>query len=977
MSRAWLLVLSTGSYLALLAIIAELVERHRSWAKVARRPVVLGLALGVYATTWSFYGSVGFATAHGYGFLAIQLGCALSCLAIPLLWQPLGVLVRRHRLASVADLLAFRYQSQTVGVVVTTFLAIALLPYLSLQLRAIVETGEALVPSAATGEVGLGLIYAVLLCTFAVLIGTRWADTHGRGAGLLATLAVESTVKVGVLLVAGWVAFRDQFHDFSGLDHWLQAHPESLSKMFLPVQDDSWIALTFAAFVAAFLLPRQFHVAFVLPAHEDSPRAALRHTTWVLPLLLLCLNLPLPVLIWVGQATPGWTVAPDLWVLDVSARHGLGLLVFLGGVSAASAMVLVAAISLSGMVVNHVVLPIVGERWLLQRFVWVRRVVIVTVVLAGFALHLVLPEARLLVDLGLVSFAAVAQLFPGVLAALFWPRATERGVLVGLALGVSVWLIITVLPLLGADVGFFTMQLVGVAKPSPAEGFGPALWLSLSTNAGALGMVSLWHPQRAVEADAAAACRREHDPTLVGPAVDLDVLRERLAAVLGERKASREIGRALRQLGLDAHERRPGALRDVARVLEASLAERLGPLAAGVLVGRTTDEPRTLAALAAELNLRERGGASWPSRPGIHPLELIRSYLAQVVAELPLGVCAVEADGSVVVWNGALARLSGVDAERVVGLRLDRIPDPWGPLLAEIHASEYEAQRERTLPSESGPRILRFRRAGLVEGEAGAVLMVEDLTERRAMLAELGHRDRLSSIGRLAAGVAHEVLNPLTGILMVARNIVRELDRLPEDVDGELPQRLSTIVTEAQRIERIVRTLLLFSRAGTQQEGVSIRESIALDGLVEEALGLARLARTGRAAVEFELRVEPGASVHADRQALVQVLINLLTNAIDASPPAGRVRVEAGTTGDRVMIDVVDEGPGIPDELAPRVFEPFFTTKEPGAGTGLGLATSYRIIGEQGGSLTWSPCRPEPPRGARFRVTLPSKEPPP
>lgn len=975
MNSPWMLVAAAALYLIALGVVSELVERRPTWATFARRPVVVGLALGVYATTWSVYGSVGFAAAHGYGFLAIHLGVVLSCLAIPVLWQPLAALVRRHRLASVADLLAFRYQSQRVGVVVTTFLVLALLPYISLQLRAIVETGAALDRPNDPPSSEQGLVYAVMLSTFAVVLGARWADARQRGAGLLATLAVESCVKLIVLVVAGGVALIDVFGDFSGLDRWLEAHPESLTQMVQPVREDSWIALTFGAFVAAFLLPRQFHVAFVV-AGEGEEQPALRQTTWVLPLFLLGLNLPLPILFWAGQATPGLVARPDLWVVEIAARHGLGLVIFLGGVSAASAMVLVASIALSGMVVNHVVLPLVGERWLLQSLGTVRRLVIVALVLAGFALHLVLPAARLLVDLGLVSFAAVAQLFPGVLGALFWGRATHHGMLVGLGLGVSVWVAITVMPLLGASVAPLTIALMGQATPSTADAFGPALWLSLFVNGCAFGLVSLSESQRPAEVEAASACRRWGEAGLGGPFVDVEVLRERLAAVLGETKADVEVAGALSHLGLDSAERGALASREIARVIEASLAERLGPLAAGVLVGRSADEPRTLAALATELDLRarERDRASWASSSGLHALELIRSYLAQVLAELPLGVCAVEPDGGIVVWNGALARLSGVTADRAVGSWLHHLPAPWGQLLAELQAGGCETQREHTLPSDSGPRTLRFRGTALAEGQAGAVLMVEDLTERRAMLAELGHRDRLSSIGRLAAGVAHEVLNPLTGILMVSRNILRELDRKSVRVDADFGDRLSMIVSEGQRIERIVRTLLLFARAETPQQGEDSHVLMGVRGLVDEALRLARLARVRGSALRFEQRIACGVQVYGERQGLVQVLVNLLTNAIDASRAGSTITIGAREENDNTIIEVIDDGVGIAPALAPRVFEPFFTTKEPGEGTGLGLATSYRIISEQGGSITWSSGGHDDRQGTRFRVTLPRLE---
>jgi len=965
----WLPIVGAALYLAVLAWISEAVERSASLTALARRPIVVGLALGVYATTWSFHGSVGFAAGHGYGFLAIHLGVTISCLAIPLLWQPLAVLVRRHRLASVADLLALRYQSQLAGVMVSAFLVIALLPYLSLQLRAIVDTGAML--SRGSAAEGIELVYAAMLCVFAAVLGVRWADVRQRGAGLLATLALESIVKMGVLLLVGAFALVRVFGGFSGLEAWLAEHPEALTQMFAPVRGQSWSALCMASFVAAFLLPRQFHVAFVLAGEGERGAAALRHTTWVLPLLLLLLNLPLPILLWAGQATPGMSTSPDMWVVELGLRHGLGLIVFAGGLSAASAMVLVSSIALSGMIVNHMVLPLAGERWLLQRLGWVRRVVIVGLVLSGFALHLLLAHSRSLVDLGLVSFAAVAQLVPGVAGALLWPRGTRRGFVAGLALGIGVWIVVAVLPLVDAAFEPLVLALVGKPSPTPAEAFAPALWLSLLINSGAYVLVSLTERQRPAEAAVAAACVRPQAVEVRGRGVQVAELRERLVAVLGAARADLELKLALEQLGLDEDERRALPLRELTRRIEVNLAEHLGPLAAADLIGSSASEPSTLAALAAELEARPPENPPWTRGPQIAGLEPIRRYLAQVLAELPVGVCAAEADGAIVVWNVALTRLTGLTPEQVLGDHLEHLPSPWGGLLSDMHGQESEAQREYTLRSGGAPRILRVRKTALEEGAAGAVLVVEDLTERRAMLAELSHRDRLRSIGRLAAGVAHEVLNPLTGILMVARNVSNELHRPTAGSDPDLPARLGTIVSEAQRIERIVRALLVYSRAQVQPAEVRPRQRIALSELVDDAVSLARLARARGESLRFEQKIDPRACVLGERQGLSQVLVNLLTNAIDASPEGATIVVSGRVSADRVIVEVCDDGSGIPMEFAERVFEPFFTTKDPGRGTGLGLATSFRIVTEHGGSLTWSSRHELEPRGCAFRVNLP------
>ncbi len=953
----WLPLVCAALYLLGLAGFAELVERREFLSRLARHPASYGLALGVYATTWSFYGGVGFAVRQGYVFLAVHLGVVVSCSAIPVLWRPLASLVRRQRFQSVADLLAFRFQSQAVGVLVTTFLVLASLPYLSLQLRAMVETGAQLAPDRSPRW--LGLIYAGLLSLFAAGLGARWAEASGSGggrrAGLLMTLALESVVKCVILIVVGLVALLRVFEGPAGLDAWLRAHPEVLADLFAPVHESGWLAIGFAAFMAAFLLPRQFHVAFV----ERPTDRALRHATWILPTLLLALNLPLPVLYWAGLATAPTGLRPDLWIAEFAGRHGLGVVVFLGGVSAASAMSVIACVALSGMIVNHIVQPLVGQRRILERHTSVRRTVIVALVFAGFFLHLWSPPSSL-VDLGLVSFAAVAQLAPGVLATLLWPRATRRGLVVGLCAGILVWAALAFGPMIG-----------GGAGASSADGFAGALWLSLLANIAGFALGSLSERPRAAEQAAAAACARREPAGVRAPVfVDVAELRERLAEALDAMLADAELERALVELGLEADEQRPLRLRELAETVERNLAERVGPLAARALVsGRDADVGTQL---AAELRFFELRGARMSGSRRERALELVRRYLSRVLADMPLAVCSVDGEGEIVVWNRALAELTRLGGASVIGGRLADLPEPWAALFCAAVATTGQQEHRITRPG-AGPRIVRLSSMRLAEADAseqvGAVLTVEDLSERRALLAELGHRDRLSSIGRLSAGIAHEVLNPLMGIMMIARNVSRELERGSDPAELELPARLAMVVGEGERIERIVRSLLTFSRGHTHGHELELsREQVEVAGVVDDAINLARLARRARR-LDFVAELEPGLVIFADRHRLLQVLVNLLTNAVDASPEAAQVVVVRATRPEAggVEIEVLDEGCGIDPALVDRVFEPFFTTKEPGEGTGLGLAVSYRIVAEHGGALRW---RRRAPRGTTFTLTL-------
>jgi signal transduction histidine kinase len=245
------------------------------------------------------------------------------------------------------------------------------------------------------------------------------------------------------------------------------------------------------------------------------------------------------------------------------------------------------------------------------------------------------------------------------------------------------------------------------------------------------------------------------------------------------------------------------------------------------------------------------------------------------------------------------------------------------------------------------------------ESEEGRVFVVEDITALRQLERHVAHKDRLSSIGTLASGVAHEVGNPLTGILMVARNLAAD----PGADDAN--ERLAIIVHEAQRIHRIVQSLLTFSRRDETPVGL---QAIAVAGTVRNAAELAKLETDG-CNIDLDLTVDAPAMASPD--GLTQVLVNLLNNARQACPRGSTVRVRTRADNGAIHIDVDDEGPGIPEELSERVFEPFFTTKPDGQGTGLGLSVSRQIVEGFGGSLTY---QPRGSGGSRFTITLQAYE---
>jgi PAS domain S-box-containing protein len=326
------------------------------------------------------------------------------------------------------------------------------------------------------------------------------------------------------------------------------------------------------------------------------------------------------------------------------------------------------------------------------------------------------------------------------------------------------------------------------------------------------------------------------------------------------------------------------------------------------------------------------------------------------MSELPVGVCTVDDHQDVVVWNDQLERMSGLDEDDICGHPMSDIPDPWWPLFDELAHRPNGSVIEREYDLGEGKIELRAQAATIPgESDEGRVFVVEDITALRQLERHVAHKDRLSSIGTLASGVAHEVGNPLTGILMVAKNLSSD----PGADDAE--ERLGIIIDEAQRIHRIVQSLLTFSRRDETPVGL---QATPIAGVVKTAAELAALEAEG---CEIDLDVSVDAQAMASPDGLTQVLVNLLTNARQACTSDSTVYVRTRVDNGAVHIDVDDDGPGIPEELSDRVFEPFFTTKTDGQGTGLGLSVSKQIVERFGGSLRYEP---RATGGSRFTVTL-------
>ena len=953
-------------YLALLFGIAFIAERGRL-GRIAGNPWVYTLSLGVYATSWTFYGNLGFLGAHGYLYLTIYLGVTLAFAAAPWLLRPILQLAREHQLTSLADLFAFRYRSRFTGPLVTLFMLFGVLPYIALQIKAVAESAAVL--TAATPPQLMALIFSATIALFAILFGARHISPREKHAGLVVAIAFESLVKLAALLIVAAVALIVVFGGFDGLNTWLEAHPEAISALYSPILDGGWFSLMILAFAAAFLLPRQFHMLFTENINPD----ALRHAAWGFPLFLLLLNLPMPLLYWAGQAAALDTPA-NYFALALAGKLEspvLALVVFIGGVSAASAMMIVTTLALANMGINYLSPPArlrehsVLPANLYRNLLFGRRIWIVLIIALGYGFYGVLQVVEGLAQLGLISFAAVAQFLPGLFGLLFWPRATRVGFLLGLGAGISLWFLGLVTPLLAhAGIWLHGPRLTDLPGAEILNDWTLALTVSLGANA-VLFLVGSWFSRPNHQESVAARFCSPRDP--MQAAVDLPLAQDvpemeaELAETLGVAAARNEVQRAIDDLNLNPQTRSRHELKRLRERIERNLSGLLGPVLAQMIVDRHLRlDAAGRSSLGESLRRIEQQieAVPMPLTGLAAELDALRRFHRQVLQELPLGVCSVTGGGEITGWNHALTRLTGIPAEQAVGLDLSGLARPWGGLLQAFLQSNERQIYKLNLEARSGTFRLNLHKSAvevMVGQREGHVILVEDVTARVQLENEVIHGDRLASIGRFAAGVAHEIGNPLAGIASLAQSLPLTSD--PQ----EIKEVAADIAEQTRRINGIVQSLIAFAHSDTPPR--SRFEPVALEALVNEAIRLTRLA--GRKDINYLCTGLSGLSLLGARAKLLQVFINLLTNAEQASPAGARIKIHALYHAGKVRITIRDHGSGIGAGARDRLFEPFFTTKPPGQGTGLGLPVAYSIVQDHGGSLTAANA---PGGGAEFTV---------
>ncbi|WP_310596631.1 hybrid sensor histidine kinase/response regulator [Aeromonas aquatica] len=1019
MHQGWLLIGLSLAYLGLLFLIAFVADKNKR-RRPKGQPLLYSLSLAVYCTSWTFFGTVGQASESPWSPVPIYLGPMLVFLFGWRLLARLILVAKREHITSIADFIAARYgKSQRLAMVISLIAIMGILPYLVLQLKAIVTGLDLLMANAvpvgtlgstAGNSAGLALGVALLLALFSILFGTRNLDATEHHRGMVVAIAFESVVKLLAFMGVGgfalWLiiakpspAHAQVTRDF--LDAVVAVTPGSLLELAI---------YTLVAMCAVICLPRQFHVTVV----ENNQGQDLHWARWLFPLYLFLMGLFIWPLALAGKQWVGAGMGSDTYVISLPMSlgyDGMAMLAFLGGTSAATGMVIVCTIALAIMVSNDLVLPVLLRRFwqqgrderLMRLLLQVRRGAILLILLAAWALYLWLGDLTSLSRIGYLSFGAVAQFAPALLLGLYWRHGNRKGVYLGLALGVSLWFL-TLLAESGLLAGSPLEALLAPPDWPAFRDLSLGAWcIFLSLLLNLLGYVAGSLLSRA------AVSERLQAANFVGkPSRDLAALYQARVSVKElEMLAARFVGssRVKRAFGRFAGER--GGTLAPQMQASAELIAHTERLLAGVFGASSARLVLASALQGRNMQLEE---IATIVDEASDVFRFNRGLLQGAIEHMGQGISVVDRELKLVAWNRRYIELFhyppgliqvGRSIEEIIRYNAEQGLCGPGELEAHVarrvafmqrgspHVSARERPDGRVIEMQGNPMpaggfvmtftdITPFRAAERVLREANEHLEAR-VAERTHELSELNRQLLLvnqqveranHSKSRFLAAVSHDLTQPLNAAKLFTSSL---LEMLPQEGEQGVDQRAEQ-VRIARHIddalgatEDLITDLLDISRleAGkfkARKLDFALRD--VLDNLKAE-FGV--LAQAGE--IQFSV-VESKLAVYSDVRLLRRVLQNFLTNAFRYNP-GGRVLLGCRRLGDKVRIEVWDNGPGIPLDKQEAIFDEFSrldhsrTAREQGLGLGLAIARGISLVlGHPLSLRSW------PQAGSVFAITL-------
>ncbi|MCG8517044.1 NahK/ErcS family hybrid sensor histidine kinase/response regulator [Marinobacter sp. CA1] len=1024
MLSGWLLVLISITYISLLFAIAWAGDRHPTlYRHRIARTHVYALSLAVYFTSWTFYGAVGRATQEGIGFLPIYLGPLLVFLFGASLIRRIIYISKRNNSTSIADFIASRYgKSQSLAALIALVALIGSVPYISLQLKAISMGFNVL---ADNHQVGIGSAQpawtdsawyiTLVLAVFTVLFGTRHLESTEHHRGMIQAVAFESLIKLTAFIAVGLFVGFGLYNGFGDL---FRAASEAdlvgvlTTENFEPIP---FVTQTLIGMLAIICLPRQFHVMVV----ENTDHRDFNVARWAMPAYLIIASAFVIPIAAAGMLHPGVQGSnPDIMILNLPIQAGeywLAILAFLGGGSAAAAMVIVCSVAIATMVSNEIIMPALlkffrprmnQQEDLSHLLLSIRRVAIFVVMLTAYGFYRLASEDYSLTAFGLLSFAAAAQFGPALVGGILWRRGNHTGAFWGLVVGFVIWIYTLLIPALAStgwlDPGLIEQGLWGLSWTRPTALMGlemdtvshGTIW-SLGLNTLTYICLSLLTRQRVREKIQIASFFHDPEPKAETPqqqawegevlTADLQALADRF---MGEERADALFRNYERRNAIRLSPQRPASAH-LMKYIERQLASVIGASTARVVLESTlTGRDMQIEDVVSIVDEASQA------------MTFSRELLQSAIENISLGVSVVNHQQQLVVWNQNYLELFSyprgfvrvgrpiedlmrynLTSSNLPARKIDEIIDDRCSSMRKGERMSYERHRpDGTVikidgsPIPGGGYVTTFQDITAMRRTEKALketnIYLEQRVKERTQELQIINEQMLKaksvaeqanqSKTRFLASASHDLLQPLNA----ARLFTSALAGKPHDQEtNELVEHIDSSLSAA---EEIISTLLDISKLDAGALEPQITRFPISDLLRTLANDFSAIAADSG----LELHViNSSAWVRSDIKLLRRVIQNFLSNAIRYTPK-GRILMGCRRLRGFLRIEVWDTGPGIPEDQLAQIFEEFkrLQHNQDKKGLGLGLAIVDRISGMLDHPVNVNSVQG---RGSVFSITVP------